>query len=230
MQDITAVLLCGGKGERLRPFTEHCPKPLVPLGGRPMLQHLIEYLQISGLRRFVCCVGYKAEMIHQFLAEHFPDRDLFSAVDSGDATMTDRLVDARSHVRGRALVCYGDTLANVSLPSLVRFHEEHQAGATLTTYPLQSPYGIVDSDDSGRIRRFREKPILPFWINIGFLLLEPAVLAGLQRGSDMPEFLEGLAGGGNLFSFRHEGSHLTVNTEKERAQAERQLPELFTVP
>ncbi len=230
MKDVTAILLCGGKGERLRPFTEHCPKPLVPLGGRPMLQHLVDYLLASGLGRFVFCVGYKAEMIHEFLAGHYPDRDRFLAVDSGDATMTDRLADAKEHVTGRALVCYGDTLANVNIPGLVRHHEERRAAATLTTYPLQSPYGIVDSDGDGCIRSFREKPVLPFWINIGFLLLEPEVIRGVQRGTDMPQFLDGLAGAGRLFAYRHEGSHLTVNTEKERAQAEMQLAQMFTVP
>lgn len=227
---MTAVLLCGGRGERLRPFTEHCPKPLVPLAGQPMLRHLVDYLIASGLRRFVFCVGYKAEMIHEFLAATYPDRERFIAVDSGDATMTDRLVDARPHVPGRALVCYGDTLANVSIPGLIAHHERHAALATLTTYPLQSPYGIVDSDGDGRIASFREKPMLPFWINIGFLLLEPGVLAGLPRGTDMPPFLDGLAASGRMFAFRHEGNHLTVNTEKERAQAERQLAQMVTVP
>ncbi len=230
MQDLTALLLCGGKGERLRPFTEHCPKPLVPLAGRPMLQHLVEYLGACGLQRFVFCVGYKAEMIDEFLRTHFPDGSRYRAVDSGDATMTDRLVDARPFVPGRALVCYGDTLANVNLADLVRQHEASGVSATLTTYPLQSPYGIVDTDERGLVRQFREKPMLPFWINIGFLLLEPNVLAGLARGSDMPAFLDALAASQRLGAYRHEGNHLTVNTEKERAQAESQLAQLFTVP
>jgi NDP-sugar pyrophosphorylase family protein len=230
VEDLTAVLLCGGKGERLRPFTEHCPKPLVPLAGKPMLQLLTEYLIACGVQRFVYCVGYKAEMIHDFLAAHFPDRERFRAVDSGDATMTDRLADARVHVPGRALVCYGDTLANVNLNALLEFHAKRGAAATLTTYPLQSPYGVIESDDARRIRSFREKPVLPFWINIGFLVLEPEVVATMERGSDMPQFLDRLAAGGRLFEFRHEGSHLTVNTEKERAQAEQQLAQMFTVP
>src|SRR5690606_10594715 len=122
MEDLTAVLLCGGKGERLRPFTEQWPKPLVPLGGRPMLLHLVEYLLACGLRRFVFCVGYRADAIRAFLEEHYPDRERFVAVDSGEATMTDRLADARQHVPGRALVCYGDTLANVNVEALLQAH------------------------------------------------------------------------------------------------------------
>ncbi len=195
-----------------------------------MLQHLVDYLHRCGLERFVFCVGYKSEMIHEFLERHYPDRDRFRAVDSGEATMTDRLVDARPWVPGRALVCYGDTLANVDIADLARRHVSSGAEATLTTHPLQSPYGIVDTDDAGRVRSFREKPMLPFWINIGFLLLEPAVLAGLSKGSDMPAFLDDLAARGRLGAYRHQGNHLTVNTEKERAEAESRLAQLFTVP
>jgi NDP-sugar pyrophosphorylase family protein len=230
MEDATAILLCGGKGERLRPRTEQCPKPLVPLGDKPILLHLTEYLLISGLRRFVFCVGYKAPLIREFLDRHYPDRDRFQVVDSGDVSMTDRLVDARARVPGRALVCYGDTLANVDLAALASFHQARRAEATLTVYPLHSPYGIVDNDSEGRVHTFREKPVLPFWINIGFLLLEPDLLGRLMPGSDMPEFLQSLGASGRLYSFRHEGGHLTVNTEQERVQAERQWPQLFTVP
>jgi NDP-sugar pyrophosphorylase family protein len=230
MDNLTAILLCGGKGERLRPFTDHAPKPLVQLGGRPMLFHLVRYLRQCGVTRQVFCVGYKAEMIREFLAAEFPDTPGLVCVDSGEATMTDRLADARAQVPGRALVCYGDTLANVNVAELVRFHEQGRAAATLTTYPLQCPFGIVESDGTGCIVQFKEKPVLPYRINIGFLLLEAEVLAGVARGSDMPQFLDGLAASGRLREFRHQGSHLTVNTEKERVHAESQLVEFFSAP
>src|SRR5947209_2943463 len=83
---------------------------------------------------------------------------------------------ARPHVRGRALVCYGDTLANVDLAALARQHEDGDALLTLAVYPLHSPYGIVTFDAGRRVTGFREKPRLPHWINIGFMLCEPAAL------------------------------------------------------
>lgn len=230
MDNLTAIILCGGKGERLRPFTEHAPKPLVPLGGRPILHHLIQFLEQSGVEKFVLCVGYKSEMIRDFLTVTFPNPQRYPCVDSGDVSMTDRLIDARSQVQGRVLVCYGDTLANLCLPELVRFHEQSGGRATLTLYPLQCPFGVVESDDDGKVRSFREKPVLPYWINIGFLLLEPDVLGELEHGSDMPRFLNGLASSGRLRAFRHQGSHLTVNTEKEREHAEAHVAEMLTVP
>lgn len=228
MNDLTAILLCGGKGERLRPFTEHAPKPLVHLGGRPMLYHLIRYLMQFGIQRMVFCLGYKASMIREFLDQEFPGEQGFFCVDSGDVSMTDRIADARRHVEGRALVCYGDTLANVNIPDLLQFHSENNAHATLTTYPLECPFGIIEMDQQQHIQRFQEKPRLPYWINIGFLLLEPGVVRAVERGSDMPQFLEGLANSGHLLGFQHQGSHLTVNTEKDRAQAESKITEFFS--
>jgi glucose-1-phosphate cytidylyltransferase len=232
LSDVTAVLLCGGKGERLRPFTEHFPKPLVPLHGKPLLQHLLRYLSLQGVRRFVLCTGYKAEAIARFVQEEPPPSGCsVVCVDSGEAaSMADRVLDARKHVPGRALVCYGDTLANVDLGSLARHHAESGALATMTVYPLRSPYGIVSLEgESDRVVGLREKPVLPYWINIGFILCEPAALDTMRRGTDLVSFLGALAEHGGVRAYRHQGKHLTVNTEKERNEAEGEI-EFFTLP
>jgi glucose-1-phosphate cytidylyltransferase len=228
MRDVTAILLCGGKGERLRPFTETLPKALVPLNGEPLLYHLIHYLWEEGISRFVVCVGYKAEAIEGFLKERADPAWSITCVNSGEASMTDRILDALPHISGRTLICYGDTLANVDLTDLYTQHSRHGALATLTTYPLHSPFGIVHSDESQQVRAFDEKPILPYCINIGFILCEPAAFAHLKRGSDMPGFLSSLVASGDLYTYQHTGKHLTVNTEKERADAEGELVEFYT--
>ncbi|HEX8820051.1 MAG TPA: nucleotidyltransferase family protein [Archangium sp.] len=231
LSDVTAVLLCGGKGERLRPFTEHFPKPLVPLNGKPLLQHLLRYLSLQGVRRFVLCTGYKAEAIVRFVEElALPPELEVVCVDSGEAaSMADRVLDARGHVPGRALVCYGDTLANVDLGSLSRHHAESGALATMTVYPLRSPYGIVSLDgDSNRVAGLLEKPVLPYWINIGFILCEQAALDGMRRGTDLVTFLGSLAEHGAVRAHKHQDKHLTVNTEKERNEAEGEI-EFFTL-
>ena len=228
VSELTAILLCGGKGERLRPFTETMPKALVTLNGEPLLSHLLRYLSAAGISRFVVCVGYKAEAIESFLQKDCARWGEITSVNSGDVSMTDRLLDARQHVRGRALVCYGDTLANVDLPDLLQQHQQRGALATLTVYPLHSPFGVVHFDDSKRATTFAEKPQLPYWINIGFLLCEPAALDFIKRGSEMPEFLSALAEGGVLYTHAHTGKHLTVNTEKDRALAETEMVEFYT--
>jgi glucose-1-phosphate cytidylyltransferase len=143
--------------------------------------------------------------------------------------MTDRLLDARQHFAGRALVCYGDTLANVDLARLLAEHRDRQALATLTVYQMRSPFGVVKSDESKRVTGFQEKPRLPYWINIGFLLCEPPAFEFLERGSDLPTFLSALARAGALYAHEHNGEHLTVNDEKDRALAETEI-KFFTYP
>jgi glucose-1-phosphate cytidylyltransferase len=229
VSQVTAVLLCGGKGERLKPFTEQKPKAMVQLNDEPLLSHLLRYLMAAGIKRFIVCVGDKAETIESFLSENYPHSDQITCVNSGDASMTDRLLDARRHFNGPALICYGDTLANVDLARLLAEHSARQALATLTVYQMHSPFGVVSIDESKSITGFQEKPRLPYWINIGFIWCEPTALDFLERGSDMPAFLSALSQAGVLYSHEHTGEHLTVNTEKDRALAETEI-RFFTYP
>ena len=226
--NLTAIVLCGGKGERLRPFTENLPKALVPLNRRPLLQHLLAYLRAAGVSRFVVCVGYKAEAVEEFLRDYDPPGCEIICVNSGDVSMTDRILQAREYVSERALICYGDTLANVDLEDLIAQHHKSAALSTVTVYPFNSPFGIVETDAIGRVQSFTEKPQLPYWINIGFLLCDPGAFNYLQPGSDMIGFLSTMAKAGVLFSYRHTGKHLTINNEKERAAAEAEMVEFYT--
>lgn len=227
--DPTAVILCGGKGERLKPFTDQLPKALVPLRGEPLLYHLMNYLSASGIQRFVLCVGYLAECIEQFVEERAKPAWQVTCVNSGDASMADRILDAKAHITGPALICYGDILANVDLAALHREHGAHGALATLTVYPLHSPFGIVQFDQQNRIVELAEKPVLPYWINIGFMLCEPGALEYLERNSDMVDFSRALSRTNGLFAYAHKGRHLTINTEKERMQAEAQMSDFAHV-
>ncbi len=137
---------------------------------------------------------------------------------------------ARPHVCGRFLVCYGDTLANVDLPQLLGEHERARLAVSMTVFPLQSPYGIVDLEAEDRVAGFREKPRLPHWINIGFMACEPSAFEFMSRGRDMPEFLSHVAAARQLRAHRHEDRHLTVNTQKDLAQAEIEIREFYTLP
>lgn len=229
MFELTAILLCGGKGERLKPFTDVMPKPLVLLNGKPLLYHLMRYLSVAGISRFVVCVGYKAESIEQFVKDYSePSCDIY-CVNSGDVSITDRILDAREHVSGKALICYGDTLANVDIASLQKQHQISRALVTLTTYPLRSIFGIVNFDALKRISSFVEKPVLPYWINIGFILCEPEAFNFIKRGSNMPEYLMALSETKRLFAYQHSGKHMTVNTAKDLAKAEIDIPEFFHI-
>jgi NDP-sugar pyrophosphorylase family protein len=227
--DLTAIILCGGKGERLKPFTDAVPKPMVPLYGRPLLEHLMNYLSSAGIRQYVLCVGYKSEQIERFVHDRSDKCCQVRCVNSGDASMVDRILDATEYVTGPVLICYGDTLANVDICALRSSHRKNRALVTITTYRLHSPFGIVEIHDDGRVSSFAEKPVLPHWINIGFMLCEPTGLKLLSHGSDLPGWLSKLASEKSLFAYRHEGRHLTINTEKDRVNAEAEMVEFVTL-
>ncbi len=223
-RDLTAVILCGGRGERLRPLSDNVPKPLLPVNGRPMLDYLLEHLSRSGTREFVLCVGYKAEMFERFVLQraHRPER--IRCLNAGDAGITERLSEARSLIPGQALVCYADTLADVDIPGLMESHRNSRVEATITVYPYRSPFGIVTFDERGLVSRFEEKPQLPHWINIGFVLLEPAALRRLRPDVPLPDFLAELAARRNLGVHCHRGRHWTANTETELRKLAAELP------
>ncbi len=229
MKDTTAILLCGGKGVRLRPLTQHLPKSMVVLRGRPILQHLLQFLSDSGVKRFVICTGYMSEVIENFIKKEKKRDWVVEIVNSGDASMTDRILDALPHVEGRALICYGDTLANLSLAELKNRHEKSKALATLSVHPLNCPFGVVSFDDKNRIIKLEEKPVLPHWINIGFMLCEKKALSLISRGQEMTDFFAALQSSQQFFCYPHNGKHLTVNTENELANAEKEIVDFYTV-
>ncbi|MHB1309659.1 MAG: nucleotidyltransferase family protein, partial [Limisphaerales bacterium] len=215
MDSLTAIILCGGRGERLRPLSDSVPKPLLPANGRPILDYLLEHLSHSGIRDFLLCVGYRAEMFEHFVSQRASGPERVRCLNSGEAGITERLCEARPLVPGRALVCYGDTLADLSIRGLMKSHRSSRADATITVYPYRSPFGIVTFDEAGVVSRFEEKPRLPYWINVGFLLLEPAALNQLRPEVPLPGFLSRLAARRKLGVHRHRGRHWTANTETE---------------
>ncbi len=221
LNDVTAVLLCGGRGERLRPLTRELPKPLIPISGKPILEHILDHLCLAGVTRYVLCVGYKADAIRRFVEGYSPPGCQFECIDSGEVSMTDRILDAARVSNGPILICYGDTLADVDLLALEKAQCAAGTLATLTVYPVRSQFGIVEIGEHDRVARLVEKPVLPCWMNIGFLRCDSLALRYMRRNSDLIEFCSTLSAIGELSAYRHQGRHITVNTEVELVEAER---------
>ena len=232
MNETTAVILCGGRGARLKPFTDHLPKPLVPLNGQPLLRHLTNHLFRFGIKRFVFCTGYKAEALEAFVSEGFPKGCKAVCSNCGeDAGMTHRLKSAAIHVPADSIVCYGDTISNIDITALNQTHTASGAMATMTVHALRSPFGIVRFNEQGRVSAFEEKPQLPYWINIGYLMCNAGFLDSISPDQeDMSQLLERLVACNELGAYMHKGKHLTVNTEKEREQADIEVIDIFTMP
>ena len=213
------ILLCGGKGERLYPLTNDIPKPLLKIRDKPILSYIIEHLAKYDLKDLIITTGYKAERISDFIQENYSGSG-FRIVDSGDVDIINRIQDSITDVDGDFMVLYGDTISNIEINELVRFHQSNEKPATMTVWQLRSQFGIVDLGEQGEVQGFQEKPKLDKWINIGYFYFKQELKEMLGKYDSYAEFLNVLAERRLLNAFRHEGIHITVNTLKELSEAE----------
>jgi glucose-1-phosphate cytidylyltransferase len=215
----TVVILCGGRGTRLQEHTRAIPKPLVEIGGRPILWHVMEIYACQGFRRFVLCLGYKGELIEQFVAESDWPRDMeVICADTGLETQTGgRIKRVAEHLPDETFYAgYADGVADINLARLSAHHERHGALATMTVVKPELQFGVTDIDDTDRVYGFREKPRSEHWINGGFFSFEPEVLRYIDDDSILErQPLERLAADGQLRAFRHQGFWECMDTYKD---------------
>jgi glucose-1-phosphate cytidylyltransferase len=212
------VILCGGRGTRLQERTQEIPKPLVEIGGRPILWHIVRLYAEQGLRRFVLCTGYKGELIEEFVrAEAWPDGVQVDCVDTGLDTPTGGRIHRIGDLVGeRFCATYGDGLADIDLDAELRFHQRHGATATMTVVRPELQFGITELDGDDRVTGFREKPRAEHWVNGGFFVFEREVLDVLADDSVLERRpLESLAADGQLRAYRHTGFWECMDTYKD---------------
>lgn len=242
------VILCGGQGTRMREETEYRPKPMVEVGGRPLLWHIMRLFAHHGMDRFILCLGYKGGVIRDYFLDFearsrdctvryddaggrrveyhgAPEHPAFSVTlaDTGQDTLTGgRVKRIEPHITGDTfVVTYGDGLADVDLRRLVDFHRAHGRVATVTAVQPWSRFGLLSIDGDSRVTRFAEKARVEGWINAGFFVFDRRIF-GYLRGGDLEaleaEPLERLAADGELMAYRHEGSFLAVDTYRDYLQ------------
>jgi glucose-1-phosphate cytidylyltransferase len=227
---VKTVILCGGKGTRAYPHTVDLPKPLLEVAGRPILHHVMEIYASQGFTSFVLAAGFRCDLVADFVAG-LSDPWEIEVVDTGEDTNTGGRLRKCAPVLGdRFFATYGDGLGDVDLQQSLAFHRAHAGAATLTIVPLPSQYGTIECDDTGRVDRFREKPVLAdHWINAGFFVMDAAAFE-LGWGEDLErDSLPALGAAGQLFAYQHRGFWKSMDTYKdalelttlcERAQSE----------
>jgi glucose-1-phosphate cytidylyltransferase len=241
-KDLDVVLLCGGFGTRLREETEFKPKPMVEIGGRPIMWHIMKHFGHFGAKRFVLALGYRGDMIRDYFVNyHLRSRDLevdlssgaVSALNNGAAdewqvvlaeTGSESLTGARirrvlKYLRGpRFFATYGDGVSNVNLDKLLAFHKSAGRLATVTAVHPSSRFGELAIAD-GLVKNFREKPqVADGWINGGFFVFEKAAFDRLRPSDNLPletAVLETLAAEGQLAVYQHHGFWQCMDTVRE---------------
>ncbi len=210
------LILCGGKGTRAYPHTLELPKPLLEVGGRPVLGHVMQIYARQGCTDFVLAAGFKVEQIEEF-AKTLPSEWSVEVRDTGVDTNTGgRVIACAPHMGETFFLTYADGLGNVDLRALLDFHRGTPGTATVTVVPLPSQYGTIDSDENGRVVRFTEKPRLSdCWINAGFFVMDQGA-SNWFAGQDLErDILPALGQAGELYSHRHQGFWKSMDTHKD---------------
>ncbi len=212
------VLLCGGEGTRLKELTESIPKPMVEIGGKPILWHIMKMYSHFGFNNFILCLGYKGEKI----TEHFEPLQEemgwnITFADTGAKTPTGgRILKIKKYIEDDVFFAnYGDGLADIDLNKLLEFHKSHNKVATITTVKPLCQFGILKMDDN-RITSFIEKPPLKDWVNGGFFVFHKKIFDYLEDNLMLErEPFERLANEGEVYAYKLDKFWKCMDTYKD---------------
>jgi glucose-1-phosphate cytidylyltransferase len=241
------LLLAGGLGSRLSEETTLKPKPMVEIGGRPILWHIMKIYSHYGFNEFIILCGYKGYMIKEYFSNYYRHQsdltiDLeknavtyhknnaepwkITLVDTGLETMTGgRIKRVKEYIGNEPfMLTYGDGVGDVDINALVKYHQSHGKAITMTSVQPEGRYGSLIIDPNNRVENFVEKPKGDgAWINAGFFVCQPEVLDYIPDGDKIifeREPLEGLARDGELYTFKHEGFWKPMDTQRDKFQLE----------
>ncbi len=237
------VILCGGLGTRMREETEFRPKPLVEVGGRPILWHIMKLYAHFGFREFILCLGYKGNMIKEYFLNYeamnndftislgkqsqirynafHEEQDFWvTLAETGAESMTGgRLKRIQKYLANddRFMLTYGDGVSDVDLSKVLEFHAGHGKIATVTTFRPVSRFGILDINEENQVMNFIEKPKSDAWASAGFFIFERRIFDYLDGDETVLERepLERLAEEQQLMAYHHEGFFQAMDTYRE---------------
>lgn len=242
-----AVILAGGLGTRLSEETHLKPKPMIEIGGKPILWHILKIYSSFGINEFVICCGYKGYLIKEYFANYFMhtsdvtfhlDEDnrmevhhrknepwKVTLVETGETSMTGGRLRRVGKYLGSAPFCftYGDGVANIDVLASIKYHRDHKKLATVTAVQPPGRYGALHLDNQGLVQHFQEKPDGDnSWINGGFFVLNPEVLDWIKDDTTIWEadVLPRLADAGQLLAFRHDGFWQPMDTLRDKNKLE----------
>ncbi len=226
MNDLSAIVLCGGKGMRLRPITEDYPKPLIEINGKPILYYIINHLLKYNIKKIIIATGYKSEMIEKFMSKNFSTID-YCIVDSGDVAIIDRIKDCLAKVNKDFILCYGDTICDIDIDKLISFHEEKPEGVTITSYPISIPFGVLKTGSKDLVLKFEEKPVLDDVMNIGYCIFTHNNFNIFKLSDNLVDVFNRLISKSKLRCYRHTNIHITINTISELEYAEKNIKKIL---
>ena len=210
------IVLCGGKGTRLSEYTEEIPKPLINVGHKPILWHLVNIYKKFGHKDFIFCLGYKGDKIKEYFQN---EKDVnIEFIDTGlETNKAERIQKVKHLIKDDDFfVTYGDDLSDVDLKKLLEFHKKNKKIVTLTAVNPESQYGILELNNKDEVIGFKEKPKLDNFINGGFYIFNKKIFKCMKKGYDLESnILRDLAKNKQIAAFRHKGFWKSMNTLKD---------------
>jgi len=237
------IILCGGTGTRLKEETEFKPKPMVYVGMKPIIWHIMKIYSHYGFNEFVLALGYKADYIKDYFLNQKAFTSDFSLdtkthavkyylsnreeiddfkitfVDTGLETQPgERIFRCRKYIPESDevfMVTYGDGVANIDVAALLKFHKKQKTLGTITGVHPRSKYGLVNITKKNKVIHFKEKPVLSDWVNGGYMVFHRKVFSDIKKGETEHPLLGRLAKRNELSLYRHRGFWFSVDTSKE---------------
>jgi glucose-1-phosphate cytidylyltransferase len=220
------VILCGGKGTRMGESSESIPKPLLMVGNKPVLEHIMDHFAKYGINEFILCLGHLGEKIKNYFLSNpvnymveMIDTELVERANAGlETTKAQRLLKVKSKIEGDFFVTYGDDLSNVNISNLINFHKKENKIVTLTAVKLHNPYGVLELDEfePNSISNFKEKPLMREWINGGYFIFNYKIFDYINETEDLEkEVFEKLVKEKQIVAYRHPGFWKSMNTIKD---------------
>lgn len=210
------VVLCGGKGTRLSEYTEEIPKPLIEVGDKPILWHIVQFYKSFGHKDFIFCLGYKGSKIKDYFKNeknvkiHFVETGL-------ETNKAERIKKVKRLIKDdNFFVTYGDDLSDIDLNKLYEYHKKSKKIVTLTAINLESPFGILEFNKKDEVIGFKEKPKLDYFMNGGFYVFNRKIFPYMKKGYDLEkETFAELAKIKQIAAFKHKGFWKSMNTLKD---------------
>jgi len=213
---IKTVILCGGMGTRLREETEFKPKPLVDIGGKPILWHIMKIYAAFGYKDFALALGYKGEQIESHFSKNQEDFNITFVNTGLETPHGERVLKMKPFIKEDIfMTTYGDGVSDIDIAKLVAFHKSHGKMATITGVHPISRWGLLNSNQNNVITEFAEKPMLYDYINGGFMVLNKEFFDFLKPGDNIEHGLARLIPNQQLMLYKHEGFWYGMDTYRD---------------
>ena len=190
-KNIDVILLCGGKGQRLRPYTSNIPKPLLLVNKKPFLYYMVKIFLDLNVNQIILATGYKSNKVEIFVNKYFKNNKKIKLIDSGDVDIIKRVKDCSKYIQNDFFVCYGDTYVNFNLNQYISNFKKQNAIASVVGTYYRIKYGTVSFNKKKFfVIKFKEKPLVTDPINLGYFLFKKDLIPEINRNSSWIKFLE----------------------------------------